>query len=453
MREPSPYKRQRGPHDIIDESDPTKRARHDQPNLLDTSWLHEPSWLTPTPPSVPSHGNSVSPFAFSDSGCPFLPPFDPHTSSYQVQEGAVNVSSNENDCCCFGEILIDFMSSATLDQDNTHVPVELRFSAGTIKLYVEGSNKYVGLLDSKAIADLVQTYEVTLTATLSCSATSRNKPSAAIQTPKTLHVVVYGLRKDMDGIGDFLEDFSLFLQHPTEYDSRREYLNPQYLLQPGSSMPRIEDAAFHALPSKQSSDRTLDEKSKGEVHQIFDSASGPALFSQIPQSPRLRTTLKDHQQKALAMMTEKDCGRIDKTIFPSLWEAFTESNGDIRPKDMGLGKTLSTLGLIAWFLDLIDNGYLPEPCRTTLIIAPNSTIPGWQEQINRHTFTDQVRVTLYHGPLRDQIANSLTEYDIVLTTYGTLQSEWKLKNGASPLFSNTWARVVLDEGERSNFVR
>ncbi|KAF4337212.1 Helicase C-terminal [Fusarium beomiforme] len=465
MRELSPYKRECAPHDLANESNRIKRACFGQPALLGASQTIEPNWLTPSLSSVPSHNNSASPFAISDSASPFPPSLDPQTAGNEVQEDTIIESSNDYELCCFGELLIDFISAAKLEQDNSHVPVELRFSGNAISLYVEGSGKYAGRLESKGITDLMQTYQVTLVTTLSCPSVNK-KSTDAIQTSKTLHIVVYGFLKDMNGIGDSLEESDLFLQHPTEYDNRLEYLNPQYLLRPGSSIPRADDCIFQALPDRQSSDAVLEEKSKSQVHQVFDSASGPSFFFQVQQSLRLRTSLQEHQQKALAMMAEKDCGLIANTAFPSLWDRYTESDGDIKYEqafpglvvwtntlvcggvladDMGLGKTLSTLALISWFLDLVENACLPESCRTTLIVAPNSTIPGWQEEIDQHIFQDQIRVILYHGSSRDQSAKSLTEYDIVLTTYGTLQSEWKLRNEESPLFSNTWARVVLDE--------
>lgn len=190
------------------------------------------------------------------------------------------------------------MTAAKLSEDNSHVPIDLRFSGEAINLYVEGSGKYAGRVESKAIADLIQTYQVTLVTTLSCP-TVKKKPIDAIQTSKILHIVVYGLRKDVNEIGDFLGDFDLFLQHPTEYDNRLEYLNPQYLLRPGSSIPRVEDVKFQALPSHQSSDAILEEEPKSDVHRVFDSASGPSSFFQIQQSSRLRTNLQEYGLRSI----------------------------------------------------------------------------------------------------------------------------------------------------------
>ncbi|KAG4256793.1 hypothetical protein FPRO03_03803 [Fusarium proliferatum] len=331
------------------------------------------------------------------------------------------------------ELLIEFLSPATLSEDLSHVPIELRFSGHVISLHVEGSGNYMGRIESKAIVDLVEDYQVTLATTLECPPVKKKKSTDSFQTPKTLHIVVYGLRKDMNEIGDILEDSELFLQHPTEYDTRLEYLNPQYLLRPGSTIPRADSATFQAIAKQHPPEQVMAEKAKSEVHRVFDSANGPSTFTHILPSPRLKTSLKEHQKKALAMMVEKDLGLLDNTTFPSLWDTVTTSNGrveyrhaitgrsEVKPApvcggiladDMGLGKTLSTLAL---------------------------------EQITRHIVPDQIRVVLFHGHTRDRLAKSLMEHDLVLTTYGTLQSEWRSKKGDSPLFTHTWARVVLDE--------
>lgn len=180
-----------------------------------------------------------------------------------------------------------------MNKNLSHVPIELRFSGHVISLHVEGTGKYMGRIESKAIVDLVQDYQVTLTTTLECPPVKKKKSTDLFQTPKTLHIVIYGLRKDMNDIGDFLDDYELFLQHPTEYDTRLEYLNPQYLLRSGSTIPRADGAAFQVLANQHSSHQVMEERAKSEVHRVFDSASGPSNFTQVQPSPRLRTSLQE----------------------------------------------------------------------------------------------------------------------------------------------------------------
>ncbi|RKL29942.1 hypothetical protein BFJ72_g11811 [Fusarium proliferatum] len=308
MLEKPPNKRQHTPYALLDESDLAKRACLEQPSFLDTSRLQEPAWLNPISSSNPSQRNSFSPFALSDTGSSRLSPLGHQPIG---NEDTVMLSDNESDQCCFGELLIEFLSPATLSEDLSHVPIELRFSGHVISLHVEGSGNYMGRIESKAIVDLVEDYQVTLATTLECPPVKKKKSTDSFQTPKTLHIVVYGLRKDMNEIGDILEDSELFLQHPTEYDTRLEYLNPQYLLRPGSTIPRADSATFQAIAKQHPPEQVMAEKEKSEVHRVFDSANGP------------------HQKKALAMMVEKDLGLLDNTTFPSLWDTVTTSNGRV----------------------------------------------------------------------------------------------------------------------------
>jgi SNF2 family DNA or RNA helicase len=62
---------------------------------------------------------------------------------------------------------------------------------------------------------------------------------------------------------------------------------------------------------------------------------------------------------------------------------------------------------------------------------------------NRHIRATDIRSFLYHGPDRQNLANGMEEFDVVLTTYDTLRSDWKVHG---PLYNFNWARVILDEG-------
>jgi SNF2 family DNA or RNA helicase len=80
-----------------------------------------------------------------------------------------------------------------------------------------------------------------------------------------------------------------------------------------------------------------------------------------------------------------------------------------------------------------------SPVRLPCIAS--ATAPDWR--VARHIHPDQIKTTVYHGPTRERLSTDLQNYDVVMTTYETLRSEWE-NNG--PLVSSRWLRVVLDEG-------
>lgn len=100
-----------------------------------------------------------------------------------------------------------------------------------------------------------------------------------------------------------------------------------------------------------------------------------------------------------------------------------------------------------------------------LIIAPVAVLAQWKAEIESKT-TKRWRILIHHGQTRAKSAASLKQYDIVLTSYGTLRSEVfphgkkkKKQNFApsddddddeppartSPLAGTKWFRVILDE--------
>ncbi|KAI9695044.1 MAG: hypothetical protein M1822_000661 [Bathelium mastoideum] len=231
-------------------------------------------------------------------------------------------------------------------------------------------------------------------------------------------------------------------------------------------MPNLEDSSTqfdgrHGMPSDK-----LDEANKSRLLRVFDYDYANSLRPTIRASPRLRSRLKDHQLAALAMMLEKERGFLHNPTFPSLWNVKlnpgvspkyrhvvtgsleaspTPLYGGILADEMGLGKTLSALALICSSIDMQVDQDGPSSGDTalgTLIVAPKTTIPGWQRQIERHIFADQVRVLVYHGSARQSMLPALKHYDVVLTTYETLRMEW-VTQGA--LYSGKWSRLTLDE--------
>lgn len=92
---------------------------------------------------------------------------------------------------------------------------------------------------------------------------------------------------------------------------------------------------------------------------------------------------------------------------------------------MGLGKTIQALALI-----LARPSEDPSR-KTTLIVSPLSVVKQWESEIrNKVEPAHKFEIYLHHGlSRRGRTVRSMLAYDVVLTTYNTLVSEYKLKWG------------------------
>ena len=89
---------------------------------------------------------------------------------------------------------------------------------------------------------------------------------------------------------------------------------------------------------------------------------------------------------------------------------------------------------------------------TTLVVAPLSLVSQWEDEIA--TKTDLSQIVYYDTSKKLAGCDSFSSVDVVVTTYGTLQSEYVAlsKTGMSmqpnhthPLLKFGWQRVILDE--------
>lgn len=65
-------------------------------------------------------------------------------------------------------------------------------------------------------------------------------------------------------------------------------------------------------------------------------------------------------------------------------------------------------------------------CKTTLIIAPVALMRQWEKEIERHIDPrHRYNVYLYHGTGKNVDFARLRQYDVVLTTFGSLTWEFK----------------------------
>lgn len=111
--------------------------------------------------------------------------------------------------------------------------------------------------------------------------------------------------------------------------------------------------------------------------------------------------------------------------------------GGILADDMGMGKTMMMLCLIAYrkyVSSSNDQG-------STLIVCPLSLLHQWKQEIENRFVSQTLSVFVYYGDDRDL---SRINTDVVLTTYGVLTSEYDKPNKGL-LLSTDWNRVILDE--------
>ena len=155
--------------------------------------------------------------------------------------------------------------------------------------------------------------------------------------------------------------------------------------------------------------------------------------------------------KSLRAMMQQLTGRSELPVIPAPqgvlaslrpyqqqglnWLQFLRQHGldGILADDMGLGKTLQTLVHIQVEKDA---GRLNRPA---LIIAPVSLMGNWQREAAR--FCPQLRSLVLHGKDRHEIADTMSEHDIVIAPYSLLQRDRERWLEAK------WHLVVLDEAQ------
>ncbi|KAL7950330.1 SNF2 family N-terminal domain-containing protein [Trichoderma barbatum] len=332
------------------------------------------------------------------------------------------------------------------------------------------------------------------------------EPGQAVSRSYVLDIVLYGPFKYARNVGTLLERCGVSLQQPYIIQRGIRLCNPHTAdyLRSLKKTPPI-NSRHISEPSRATSftPRTVEEV-RSEVMGVFDSLTRSDELPTMDPPEFITTPLLTHQKQGLYFMVAREEPRelqLDEKTMVSFWQTKlaptgeplfhnvitgdsqtavpTDTRGGILADMMGLGKTLSILSLISSTIDEAQEfkrlspeqpsapetrqarseldavqaplGLTPVSRNTkaTLIICPLSTISNWEEQIKQHVAPGKLSYHIYHGPNRIKDLARLAQFDIVITTYGSVSNELssrrKAKTGSYPLEELGWFRIVLDE--------
>lgn len=313
-------------------------------------------------------------------------------------------------------------------------------------------------------------------------------PGSEISARYNLDLNIYGPKKHAVQIGQFLSQKQLWLRSPLFLEAGFELCNPHALQNPNASRLVPGSRPAPGSPAPYSSSVRSVEEIRNDVIGMFDNLEKSETLPEMEPNDCIQTPLLKHQRQGLYFMTNKETERSfgeNEADNSSLWrvkivggqkryrhvitgqeerEKPSEVLGGILADMMGLGKTLSILTLVTQTLDDskawarrspltfdAEGGKLKlvQNAKTTLLVCPVSTISNWEEQIKQHVKRGRLTWHIYHGPDRVRDIKRLAEYDLVITTYGSLKSEssvtTRAKKAPSILEMIGWFRIVLDE--------
>ena len=106
--------------------------------------------------------------------------------------------------------------------------------------------------------------------------------------------------------------------------------------------------------------------------------------------------------------------------------------GGILADDMGLGKTIQALSCLQLYKD-------QKKTMSAMVVCPTTLMFNWENEIKK--FTPGLTYLIHHGGDRIRNKSIFKEYDVVITTYGTLRSDIKF------MVENEFDYIVLDESQ------
>ncbi|GEN67641.1 DEAD/DEAH box helicase [Chryseobacterium rhizosphaerae] len=177
-------------------------------------------------------------------------------------------------------------------------------------------------------------------------------------------------------------------------------------------IPKISFTEVSSLFEKEVISNEVKEEITSYSSRLYSGESIP----EIPVPSTLHAELRDYQHEGLNWLNF-----LDGFNF-----------GGCLADDMGLGKTVQ---IIAFILSQREK----RGHTTNLIVVPTSLLFNWQEEISK--FAPSIKVWLHYGAERQKSTIHMSDYEVILTSYGMLLSDIKF------LKTFQFNYVFLDESQ------
>ncbi len=142
----------------------------------------------------------------------------------------------------------------------------------------------------------------------------------------------------------------------------------------------------------------LDDEVKESVRHYQATLANLKTIEPVAPPQSLQATLRPYQLEGLS------------------WLRFLDDHqfGGVLADDMGLGKTLQVIALMLLRKE-------KELSDTHLVVVPTTLLFNWQAELKR--FAPSLKVHILHGAGRKKDRSEFDQYDVVITSYGTLLSD------------------------------
>jgi SNF2 family DNA or RNA helicase len=161
---------------------------------------------------------------------------------------------------------------------------------------------------------------------------------------------------------------------------------------------------------------------EGHFEEIVSRIKSLKNFEEVSQPENFEGELRPYQKTGLTWMTNMCALNFGLCLAD----------------DMGLGKTIQIIALLQHFKQNYG-----EELNSVLVICPTSVLYNWKREINK--FGPDLAVEMHHGPNRikdpKNIGTYLQEYQIILTSYGTIRNDVDL------LKTLPFSGVIVDESQ------